>query len=618
VSGVPDFRLDGKSGKLSLTGALVTDKERLLTAINNEVALGSKYIINAKVTRSETKITVQATITTEGTVSIPSKLMARVALIEDLVPYSGGNGQKIHHQALRAIYPDYKGVKVTGAPFDVNAEFDIVEEYNPTNLEIVVFLQDDTSKEILQAWAESVNKPFKFNNNAPQGVTFLKGNETYKFGPVMLYNKTSSPLPIDVSINQEGVPAGWNLSIATENPKFKAPLAGEVTIPANSSSELYIEANPMNIEGSAQIEVLFGTNYEDVDYMGSASYSCISTNKEMLYVDHWNSTAEDYEESKEIIPESLGNLSYYHFIWSDYDGIAGGLNTFKIIFWSGFHSTYTVNDNLYYYSNITAATEELFADYLDNGGNLLISSRWYMFNVYRSDMSSTTYTIRLGSSSFPTKYLGIKKAKITGLVDGNIDPDAAPRRMYGVDGNPISGGFDMVQLDEENTWYCPAMLLKDNTSTSVFTTPDFNEYNTLAISYIPPTGGRVIYTAIPFEAIVDATQRDAFLQKCLTWLKHPMDVQNEKPQIEFKNLTIGPNPFNANLKINFAAPLTEDATLKVFDLQGSMVGKVKIAQGVDSWSIANNKALLSLPTGTYIFKVKSGKDEVAQKLVKLQ
>jgi hypothetical protein len=612
VSGVPDFFLDG--GDYNISGTMSTDNNTLKSAIEREIAEGSDYTLNVQVSRTEEAINVAVNVVMDDDVTIPSRLYLRTALIENGVQYTGSNGETSHDQALRQMLPDYRGVRVDTAPFDFTGEFEIRPAYNPSNLEVVVYLQDDATKEIFQSWAESVAKPFKsWLGAGAEGTTFLQDNQMVQFGPINILNKSQDPLDVNASLNLTNLPAGWTANIvAGGEGGGKASLPGSViTLAPLEQKEVFVEVNPGTHEGLATIGINFNTTVENAEYTGSAEFKAINTHNDVLYVDKWTpATVEGTDNLQELFTEALGNTSYFNYRAKELGAFKGDLSQFKLIIWNAAFAG--VQDG-----GLSEEEEAVLATYLDNGGNLFFSSWQYILDRYIDVWASSSFTFRFTSSMFIYKYFGVRRAKLTGLDDETYpDPTTAPRRIFGIDGNFVSDGYSTLQLEQDLLYWTTILRLIDEEK-ALFLTDDFDDYNIVGCYNQLANGARTIYFNIPLEAISKDEEIQPILMRALKWLHHPQGV-NDKPIFTKNAVTIGPNPFNKNLQIKFAEPLAKDAQLRIFDLNGAVVQAVSIKKGAELWNSKDNKTFANLPTGTYLVEVDVDSEKTIEKIVKLQ
>jgi hypothetical protein len=174
IEGVPSTYVDG-GNDLGIGGpkdAGKTSFERLSKAINDQLAKDSPAKIKLAAKQTGDNIVISAEVSGAKDAGDDAKL--RLALVEELVRYPGRNGQRFHHHVVRAMPGGVEGfevkdgaakqeVKVNLADLKkslteylekANARRPFIDEERPLDLkhlEVVAFVQNDKTKEILQA-----------------------------------------------------------------------------------------------------------------------------------------------------------------------------------------------------------------------------------------------------------------------------------------------------------------------------------------------------------------------------------------------------------------------------------------------------------------------------------
>ncbi len=98
--------------------------------------------------------TLQTTLSPESPVS-SSHLRLRYVLVEDNVFYEATNGETLHQQVMRKMIPSTEGVPLPpltpGQTLQDSQVFQVESSWDPRNLEVVAFVQDDSTREVHQA-----------------------------------------------------------------------------------------------------------------------------------------------------------------------------------------------------------------------------------------------------------------------------------------------------------------------------------------------------------------------------------------------------------------------------------------------------------------------------------
>lgn len=175
VGGTPALLLDGEVGPV-LGGGKPQAEERygkLFDAISENLEQPSEVRVKVQA-KSEAgdKIAIEADVS--GVKAPGEKLRLRFALLEEVVRYPGGNGQRLHHHVVRAMPAGAEGIALTKNEGTYQVKVDVagLRKAQATylsqfvlrsgvpfvdaplgfkNLKVVAFVQDDTTKKILQA-----------------------------------------------------------------------------------------------------------------------------------------------------------------------------------------------------------------------------------------------------------------------------------------------------------------------------------------------------------------------------------------------------------------------------------------------------------------------------------
>ncbi|MCE5223149.1 6-bladed beta-propeller [bacterium] len=189
------------------------------------------------------------------------------ALIESNIPFNAINGDKVHHFVLRDyITPkndnltDYLGIPMKkgsgekfglkGDTFEQSVSFDVLDIYDINNLSMVVFVQDNVTKRVLQTQVYPVkvinNRAFDLISDGSMSQKQVKGTEVtmtsyiYNNGTVadsyncLILNKTKEKWLYQTLINGEQKSGDTNGGIKIEPSSF-AKVEIKVAIPNNAA-----------------------------------------------------------------------------------------------------------------------------------------------------------------------------------------------------------------------------------------------------------------------------------------------------------------------------------------------------------------------------------------------
>jgi len=175
IRGAPTVLVNGKVGPRG--GGRINDaKEKygeFVTAINDELEKAATAKIALSATKDEAGYTAKAVVS--DLAKPGEKIMLRFVLIEDTIRYAGGNGIRYHHHVVRALPGGAKGFALTKATHEQSVTIktaelrETISKYlqnfakeeaefpkpdrplDLKNLKLVALIQDDATKEILQA-----------------------------------------------------------------------------------------------------------------------------------------------------------------------------------------------------------------------------------------------------------------------------------------------------------------------------------------------------------------------------------------------------------------------------------------------------------------------------------
>jgi hypothetical protein len=237
---------------------------------------------------------------------------------------------------------------------------------------------------------------------------------------------------------------------------------------------------------------------------------------------------------------------------------------------------YTGNraSDLFTYGEISALD-----NYLDSGGNLLISGQGLASSLQGTNFLETT--------------LGVN---YTGDHSGILSVD-------GVAGDPIGGGlqFDIAGGDGANNQIAPDDIDTLNGSQAVFVY-DSGELSGVRLDR---NGYRTVFFAFGFEAVDNGLDRNEVISRSFDWFGYTTSIVQEgfptAPGV-FEIMSIYPNPFNASTTINYRLYKPSAISLDIFDELGRKIenifnGSVSAGEHRVVWDAGD------MPSGLYFFNI---------------
>jgi len=171
VNAVPDAFLDGAD--LFSAGSWNA-------AITSQLNVESPLIIEL---RSTVTGQVTVSITAEEDV-IGGDARVHFVVTESSIDYTGTNGDPRHHQVMRDMIPDAAGIPLeihSGETVEISVDYTIDPDWDPDNIEIVVFVQDHGTREVYQSAKMSRNisiTNYSVNELSGDGDGYLDPGET--------------------------------------------------------------------------------------------------------------------------------------------------------------------------------------------------------------------------------------------------------------------------------------------------------------------------------------------------------------------------------------------------------------------------------------------------------
>lgn len=202
---------------------------------------------------------------------------------------------------------------------------------------------------------------------------------------------------------------------------------------------------------------------------------------------------------------------------------------------------------------VTPIDQLNITDYLDAGGNLLITGQGLGFDM-RTDQLFTDYMHARWLRNFP---IGTSVTGLDGTAGGGL-------AFSVVGGNGANNQSRQASIEA-----------RDEMATLIFNYDQEYQGATQGAGLTVDNGNyRVMYLGFGFEAIADAPNRTALMSNAVNWLLTGILDAPQAPEAlpaEFSLMQNYPNPFNPETNIPFALPVRSQVKLSVFDLLGREV-----------------------------------------------
>lgn len=363
--------------------------------------------------------------------------------------------------------------------------------------------------------------------------------EGYLYGEAHLFtrveNTGTEADTIDLDVIDENLGVGWFTAICINGvcpyPAYIILAPGE-----SDTVEIDVYLGETRDIGTLNFEATSRGNPSLVKTAGE--YAAFCAQSSVLLVDDDNGGA--YEAYLET---ALANAGYYCHVHNT--SVSGRpddvrLSSYWAVFWT------TADGNAAY---ITAADEQNIMAYLDNGGNLFLTSMDFLSS-------------RAGATTFTSNYL-----HLSGWTSGSGGTD-----ITGADGDPISDGmfFDIGS----------GPFSSANSDLMTYGSPAYETFyagaGTRAVS-VDEDAHKVVFLSFPFENIptagADPDNQDEVVRRTLLWFEPQMGVDDDIPEmaIDARQMYNTPNPFSTQTRVNYQISKGGSVRLSIYTPTGRFV-----------------------------------------------
>ncbi|MCX7909729.1 MAG: choice-of-anchor D domain-containing protein [Ignavibacteria bacterium] len=578
--GVPNVRVNGLTA--TPTGNWYAGAAGDTLAIKNEVdkyrGTNSPITLTVAENRSGTQSTVQVNIST--TQSLVGKKL-RVAVVEYYISYAsapGTNGEKEFYWVARNMLPDANGTTLdiqAGSNKSYTFNYSIKSSWKASQIYIVAFIQDDQTKEVLQA-AQNL-KVAKVNVEAQNPFITIprKGQLEYSFN---VTNPSNELLRVNVALNTTNsyIPSGWTATPSTNQLILQPNQSQQLKVTVKSGTKAEFAIVGIDFTPNVQTPYEINTGYfyvltEDTKY----AFYALSNSPSPTFAYQGILTQAKYANDAALLPFALEVINNYPV--SNFD-----LAMFGFSYWvRGVLGGYYVES-----SPLFASLNSM----ISAGKSILLTSEVDLAFSYGQQGSAT-------ARDFYTNKLYINKAQEPVLrVSVNTQGQITAVNSYpatGVSGDPIGNGINLT-MNQYNQNTHPYFIVY--TDIIGITNPNFTkpiiyyDNNQSAIGGVRVDNGksRIVYLSSGFEAIADATRRNGFIGKILDWLL-------SKPGTK-----IGPQIALSTSSIDFEEVVVGTTASKTFDLTNTgdeplVISQLYVDRDFDPENVFNIKNPPTLP-----------------------
>ncbi len=267
------------------------------------------------------------------------------------------------------------------------------------------------------------------------------------------------------------------------------------------------------------------------------------------------------------------------------------LNEYDAVFW-------LLGDESTTDETFSAAEQQLVKAYLEAGGRLFVSGSEIAWDL---DQDNTSSASTAEDEEFLHNYL-------------KADYVADDSKIYQVTGlsGTIFEGLELSYGQQPYTEDYPDAIKAYGGSqaalqykgTSLIAAVQYE--GTFGSGTVP---GKLVYLAFPFETIDTEQQRNALIQRVLTFFFDLNDLQESRPLVaeQFVLAQNYPNPFNSSTNIQVDLPRNGHIQVAIYDLEGRLIRLLKsghLNQGrhIFHWNGTNEKGE-AVASGLYVYRI---------------
>lgn len=569
VNATPTFKCDGSGCS--------TSQSAVVSSINNRLAVPSLIWLDLEATLNGGNLDVTCTAVSD--VNISGNVTLHLVLMERYVFLTSPNGQNNHYHPMVDMAPDGNGQTFSSTAGDTThfyGSFPMSPSWDIENLDMACFVQNNTSREVLQAHCEVVPVDFPglnyidytLTDNGNNNGRAEAGEEAYlnitlgngqAYLPATNVVGTLSTTDPDLNITTATVdfPDILNGATGTNVDAFVFDVSPTLE-PHTASFHLEVVADPGQTVMTADFEMFIG--WADVLLVDDDGTGIVETYYQSA-LDNLGVTYEDWQVSTQGTPTPTVMDGYTIMVW-----------------FTGWETADVLN----------ADERTVIENFLDSGGYFFLSGQ----NIAQGlATSAPDFLTNVLHAEFGTANTLVK------LLDGvGMDPlwnTLSVNCYYGGSGSGTCTSPDGI--------------------TATVSDEVIFEYTTAAydggIAYENANTGRVVFFSYPFEAISGqngTNTREEVMQAVIDYFGGTPGVE---PQVEIPVthalVKAYPNPFNPLATIEYVLPHSTQVRLAVYDVSGAQVATL-----VDGWTDAGRHEAFfdgtELASGVYVYRLEAG------------
>ncbi|MBA3647765.1 MAG: Omp28-related outer membrane protein [Chitinophagales bacterium] len=558
--------------------------------VDAQLAVSTSVKIEVADTAYGTLHNVFVTVSSVGDPTSAGTIHLRTAVIERTVFYNGDNGETVFPNVMRLMLPDTDGELLTlpANGSDTTFYFTYTQDsaWNPSELAIVAFVQDDFSKEVFNC-GSSFDPTANVVNNENVTSAGMPGIVSDFSLQAENSGKETENYRYSISSN---APSDWSATFMVNGVTYSD--SAFITIEPGQSLPITVDVTPGTTPGFAQYTLTATSVSHPEDDAVSNTVYVISGITDLVVNNDGNKGDGEAENASHWESVYLQGLSTSGS--TTYTSMGSGIATK-----ASSESSLAGVKNIFYNVGWTfpALTEE-WAQQLENfmnaGGNLFISGQDIGWDI-SADPSAGGHASPL-LQDFYTNYLF---AQFIG------DGDLTNRPLTANPVDPVFGSLGTITLiNYYGNYFYPDQIAPAGIGTPIF----YYNNDTNKVAGVRADNGtfKVVYIA-PGPEMMSSLTRDNVIKAAYDWFYGITGIE----QVNNASVLIGqnyPNPSDEFTSI-LLGNLTNDYTFILTDV----AGRIMLTKNVSSNASLIEINTSSLPQGIYFYCLQNGKEHSASK-----
>jgi hypothetical protein len=563
ITGVPNVTFDGASPILPSSQAL------LEASFQSRIGVGSPVALTVTRQVSGDEVTVSVHLHPVLDLSSYTKLRLRVAAAEQFVEGPGPNGETQYIHPMRTMMPDYNGtaLKLSNRDTTLTYTYTLDASYNADNMYEVAFLQNDASKEVLQAATDQPG--FTLMPDAGQQWV-QRAQSSTPFVNFTLSNTASGSTDFKVTFKPTSK-NNWPITINGVD----ASNAQTITLTGGASKALVVQATKGSgtyTSGTITATATIGgedlTSSFDVKFVSpTVKIAAVDVQGDSSYMANMMETLDGTQS--EYVPLSAGEATLMK-AWTPQEFPQVVMCADKWI--------------------VTGGDKTSVTSYLASGGHLFLYGGEIAYGL--ADAGSNA------ADKDPTFLKNVLKATY-------VKDSAGPLTVHGVASDPISGAYatgtlniNSDQLDQTNQ---PDQIKAVGSATPIFYYGTGTSQTAGLRWDSVATGGMLVYLAFGLQNMTLA-DRLAITKDVFAWFANgpvaPPAAVGDNAPLRFDLGQNYPNPFKGITSIPYSTTEDGNVRLALTDARGVEI-KVLVSELESAGRHASSFDASKLTPGTY-------------------